>query len=283
MPSIFGIDDAIIGGIIAAGGSAYAANRASASVAGSNQANKELFYAANQFSAQQAQWDRSFAQSEAGVARDWQQQMSSTAYQRAVKDMEAAGLNPMLAVSQGGASTPAGAVGHSSAPSSVSPPRMESTFQAGMSSGIQLAQALASNKNLEADTVLKKAQTQREISSAGNIEQQTVRIQVELPKLQAEARLLSAQGDTELIRQTALKAEAALKYTQEQVESKKIDFTEAQTQAEKARTVLLKLAEPEARNAANAQDSWWMRNISPYMPDVLKSTGAASSVRGLTR
>ena len=40
----------------------------------------------------------------------FQQQNSNTAYQRAVKDMEAAGLNPMLAYSQGGASAPVGAM-----------------------------------------------------------------------------------------------------------------------------------------------------------------------------
>ena len=59
-----------------------------------------------------------FSADEAQKARDWEEYMSSTSYQRQVVDMQKAGINPALAMggSASGASTPS-----SPAPSSVAP------------------------------------------------------------------------------------------------------------------------------------------------------------------
>lgn len=68
-----------------------------------------------------AMYERALADNRALAkeSRDWQEMMANTAYQRAVKDMQAAGINPILAYSQGGAAVPGGATASIGAPSSA--------------------------------------------------------------------------------------------------------------------------------------------------------------------
>lgn len=75
---------------------------------------------AEQFNAEQAGLARDFSSLEAQKTRDFQERMSGSAYQRAMDDMRLAGLNPMLAYSQGGSSLPVGATA-STVSASVSP------------------------------------------------------------------------------------------------------------------------------------------------------------------
>jgi hypothetical protein len=55
-----------------------------------------------------------FNKQEAQIARDWQEYMSNTSYQRMMQDLQKAGINPLFAISQGGASTPSGVSARSS-------------------------------------------------------------------------------------------------------------------------------------------------------------------------
>lgn len=90
----------IIAAGISAGGSLLGGMMSSSGQAATNAQQLQMF---------QQQMD--FNRAEAQKNRDWQQDMSSTAYQRSMADMRAAGLNPILAAGGSGASTPGGATG----------------------------------------------------------------------------------------------------------------------------------------------------------------------------
>jgi len=89
--------------------------------------------------------------------REWQERMSNTSYQRAVTDLQAAGLNPMLAYSQGGASSPQNTAAR------VEP---VDSFAKGISSAGAKAAQTIQLENVRADTLLKQAQATKTVEEA---------------------------------------------------------------------------------------------------------------------
>jgi len=119
----------------------------------------------------------------------FQRRMSNSSYQRATKDMIAAGLNPMLAYSQGGASTPSGAT-----------TRMESTTTKGIQSALNAIQTnsavdLQRSQTAQSGTQasLNSAQTAKVNAETANEMLRSPNIKAELPKLNAEIANIGAQ------------------------------------------------------------------------------------------
>ncbi|WNK14828.1 MAG: DNA pilot protein [Microvirus sp.] len=84
----------------------------------------------------------------------FQERMSNTSWQRGTADMRAAGINPLLAFSRGGASTPSGSAGSGTA--GVGSQNSMSGVVSALSTAKDLAFARANLENLKQDTFKKQ-------------------------------------------------------------------------------------------------------------------------------
>lgn len=174
---VFGVDDAILGVGALAGG-----------IIGN--------------SMQSAAADRATAASR-DMAREqmsFQERMSNSAYQRATADMKMAGINPMLAYMQGGASSPSGASG------SASMPQVQDALGKGVSSAIESRRLKKEVEAVDSQIALNRAQGMAQMAQTNLnntnalVASQNAEIQAaEMPaiKQQAKADLKKAEFNTD--------------------------------------------------------------------------------------
>lgn len=138
-----------------------------------NNANQSLMQQGNAFNAAQTQEQMAF-----------QERMRKTQYQTAVEDLKAAGLNPMLAYTQGGAGNLTGA-----AASAVSPPKVESALGHAANSAATSAMAL----NNVMQNKLISAQINKTDTESDNIQADTVNKLDLNPNIKTENKRLLAE------------------------------------------------------------------------------------------
>jgi hypothetical protein len=210
-----------------------------------NQKNWDIAQASNAASAEQAAQQMDFQADQAKKQMEFQERTRADQYQTAVQDMMKAGLNPMLAYSQGGAGSLSGAAG-SGAMGNITTPKMENT----LASAVQGYQSMSMN---DADINLKRATTTGTAA-------QTLKTEADTIKTAADIGYV-LQNTKQNTQQTRNLEETLLKLQQEILNLRASQgLTTAQTAKTKEEEKNIK------ENIAPSVDPFWYRDIKKNFP-----------------
>lgn len=247
------------------------------------------------FQAAQAQKSMDFSGGQAANQMAFQERMANTAMQRGAEDMRAAGFNPMLSFMKGGADVPSGAAGTGAMGSGAS----GHGAQAGVVNALgQAVSSAFSGYKMQSEVDNMRAQNQLIHAQATESQARALESATRLPKIQAEtiqSQVNAEKQEFEIqsIRAGIERTEEQIREIQERVQGQRLSneqrsyyvlfMQQLDRQVKEAQARLLSLGIPRATNEAGAQSSWWMREVSPYLPDVLKSTTSAGQLGRMSK